>query len=106
MFFGKIPSGVNPPHDINVVAGIPGRGDKAEAILMESVEPANKDRPTRTGQQGLANKDWPTRTGQHGLANKGRTKRDNPGSGPTIRPETRPGASNGRKRLLDGAFWS
>ena len=42
MFFGKIPSGVKPVHDINTVAGIPGRGDKAEAILMESIERANK----------------------------------------------------------------
>ena len=52
MFIGKILSGVKPTHDINAAVGIPGRGDKAEAILMESIERANKDWPTRTGQQG------------------------------------------------------
>jgi len=43
MFIDKIPSGVKPTHDINAVVGIPGRGDKAEAILMGSIERANKD---------------------------------------------------------------
>jgi len=57
MFIGKILSGVKPTHDINAAVGIPGRGDKAEAILMESIERANKDWPTRTDQHGLANKD-------------------------------------------------
>ena len=47
MFIGKILSGVKPTHDINAAVGIPGRGDKAEAILMESIERANKDWPTR-----------------------------------------------------------
>ena len=57
MFIDKILSGVKPTHDINAAVGIPGRGDKAEAILVESIKRTNKD--------------WPTRTDQHGLANKG-----------------------------------
>ena len=43
MHIDKIAPGVNAPHDIDVVINLPGWGDKIEAILMGSIERANKD---------------------------------------------------------------